>query len=223
MRRLAVFARAPVAGRVKSRLSPALPAPLAAAIYAGLLADTFAAARAGCADECYVYWADDSGPTPEGFRARTQAGEDLGERMRHAFDELLVMGAGREADRVLVLGSDTPALTSSHLAAAFHALEQHDVVLGPTPDGGYWCIGLKRPASALFRDMPWSTSGVLAHTLERARVAGLNVAQVATLPDLDTPHDLACLVGALARRATACGALAQAALRGMGMLPAPRA
>jgi rSAM/selenodomain-associated transferase 1 len=216
MRRLAVFARAPVPGRVKSRLSPALPARLAALLYAGLLGDTFTAGEGCPADERWAYWADEPGPAPESFRGRAQHGEGLGERLGCAFDELLLTSM----DHALVLGSDTPALTRSHLGAAFDALESHDVVLGPTPDGGYWCIGLNRSAPRLFQDIPWSTDQVLACTTERARELDLSVAHLAKLHDLDTPHDLARLLGQLAGGADGCGANAHAALRAMGLLPA---
>jgi rSAM/selenodomain-associated transferase 1 len=219
MRRLAVFARAPVAGRVKSRLSPALPAPLAASLYRGLLADALAIATSVRADERSVYWADEPGEAPVGFDARAQLGADLGERLRHACDELLPGGG----DAALILGSDTPPLTPAHVEAAFTALETHDVVLGPTLDGGYWCIGLKRPVPELFRDIPWSTREVLTRTLVRAHGAGLAVATVATLADLDTPLDVAQLVGALAAGEPACGPAARAALHAMGMLPGLRA
>jgi rSAM/selenodomain-associated transferase 1 len=215
MQRLAVFARSPVPGQVKSRLSPALPAHLAAALYSGLLADTFAAALGAEPDEGTVYWADEPGTPPAGLKACTQRAGDLGERLRHAFEELLT---GVE-DRALILGSDTPALTSAHVRTAFAALETCDVVLGPTVDGGYWCVGLKRPAPELFRDIPWSTREVLTRTLVRAHGSGLRVATIATLDDLDTPLDLALLVGALAAGTAACGPYARDALRAMGMLP----
>ena len=218
MQRLAVFARSPVPGQVKSRLSPALPTRLAAALYSGVLADTLAAALAALPDEGLVYWADDPGPLPAGLLGRRQRGGDLGERLRHAFDELLT----DDRDLALILGSDTPPLTSTHIRAAFAALETCDVVLGPTVDGGYWCIGLKRPSPELFRDIPWSTREVLTRTLVLAHGAGRRVATVATLDDLDTPHDLALLVGMLAAGTLACGEHARDALRAMGMLPGAR-
>lgn len=216
MRRSAVFARSPVPGRVKSRLSPALPARLAAALYSGLLADTFGAVDGAPADERWACWADEAGPAPGGFRSHVQRGADLGGRLLNAFEELL----SHDADRALVVGSDTPALTPAHLEEAFAALETHDVVVGPTFDGGYWCIGLGRAAPELFRDIPWSTRDVLTRTLVRAHGAGLGVATVSTLADLDTPHDLALLLGAIAAGEPACGPGARAALHAMGMLPA---
>lgn len=216
MRRLAVFARAPVAGRVKSRLSPALPASLAASLYAGLLGDTLDAVRGAQAATRLVYWADDAGPAARDFAARTQRGADLGARLQHAFAELLF----EPGAHALIVGSDTPPLTTSHLNEALDALDTHDLVLGPTVDGGYWCIGLRQPAPGLFADIPWSTREVLTCTLVRAHGVGLRVATVATLDDLDTPQDLVLLAGALAAGAPACGSQARAALCAMGLLPA---
>lgn len=219
MRRLAIFARAPVTGQVKSRLSPALPPPLAARLYGALLADAFAAATAARVDERWVYWADSAGEVPARFLAARQRGADLGDRLHEAFATL-----AREAtDRVLVIGSDTPPLTPAHLDQAFAELETHDVVIGPTVDGGYWGIGLRAPAPSLFEDIPWSTREVLTRTLVRAHGAGLRVATVATLEDLDTPNDLALLVGALVAPhglARGCGPRARAALTEMGLAPA---
>lgn len=212
MRRLAVFARAPLAGRVKSRLSPALPAPLAARLYAGLLADTFAAGAASRCDERWVFWADAPGDSPAGYRAASQTGADLGERLRDAFTRL----RPSPGDHVLVIGSDTPPLRPGHLEEAFAALESSEVVIGPTVDGGYWGIGTRVAAPALFEDIPWSTREVLTRTLVRAHTSGLSVSTVRTLEDLDTPHDLAMLIGALATREAACGPEARQALWEMG-------
>jgi rSAM/selenodomain-associated transferase 1 len=213
MRRLAVFARAPVTGQVKSRLSPALPAPLAARLYGGLLADTFIAGASATCDERWVFWADSPGETPARFMARRQRGRDLGERLREAFVTL----QQRPDDHVLVIGSDTPPLTAAHINEAFTALASNDVVIGPTIDGGYWCIGARIAAPTLFDDIPWSTREVLTRTLVRAHTAGLRVGTVATLEDLDTPRDLALLVGALAVNDVACGAQAMSVLRAVGL------
>src|SRR5262249_35833862 len=105
MRRLLVFARPPVAGQVKSRLSPALPLALAAELYRAVSADAFEALRGSAATERTVWWSEGDDPAPEGFRRRQQQGADLGERLRHAFDETFAAGGGR----ALVVASDTPA------------------------------------------------------------------------------------------------------------------
>ena len=212
---LAVFARNPAVGRVKTRLSPALPAPLAATLYTGLLADTVAAASACTGATTRVLcWADAPGATPAGFTAYAQRGEELGARLAEAFDTWLPADGP-----MLLIGSDTPSLTAAHLDAAFAALATHDVVVGPTIDGGYWGIGLRAPAPWLFVDIPWSTREVLVRTLVRAHAAERRVTTVETLADLDTPHDLALLLGALAADAAAAGAHTRAALTSLGLVP----
>jgi hypothetical protein len=76
------------------------------------------------------------------------------------------------------------------MRAAFAALRRKDVVLGPATDGGYWLIGLRRPAPALFSDIPWSTDSVIEQTRDRARSLGLSVHSLEPLPDVDRPEDL---------------------------------
>src|SRR5262252_2357491 len=146
MRHLLVFARPPVAGLVKSRLSPALPAALAAELYRAISADTFDVLRAATAAVLAVWWSEGDEPAPDGFERRVQQGDGLGERLRLAFDEAFAAGAGR----ALVAASDTPAMTRAHVEAAFTQLERCDLVMGPAQDGGYWCLGLQRPAPELF-------------------------------------------------------------------------
>jgi hypothetical protein len=231
---IAVFARPPVTGRVKTRLSPALPAGLACGLYRAMLADALAAAAATPAGRRAIYWAEPPSGSegvadpvvPAGFEVRAQRGADLGERLSAAFAELL----GGSEDRAVILGGDCPELSSGDLAAAFAALERHDVALGPSADGGYWAIGLRRAAPALFRGIAWSTSQVLEQTQARAHAAGLRVARLETRHDLDTPADLIGLVARLAvarasraapgvTASTSAGAHTRRALEALGMLP----
>src|SRR5262245_40066542 len=137
MRRLGLFARLPVAGSVKTRLSPALPPALAAALYAAMLEDTFAAMGRARVDQRLVFWADEVGIAPPGFASRRQQGDDLGARLQAAFEDLL-FAAG---DHAVVIGSDAPALEPSHLDAAFDALERREGVLGPAAHGGCRAVG----------------------------------------------------------------------------------
>jgi rSAM/selenodomain-associated transferase 1 len=216
MRRIALFARPPIPGRTKTRLSPALPSALAAAVSAALVEDSARAVATARADERSVWWAEPPGEASvAGLQAHLQAGHDLGERLTHTFGVLL----RSDADRALVVGSDTPALEPAHLDHAFSLLDAHDVVLGPARDGGYWCIGLRKMTLELFRDIPWSTSGVLETTLARTRTAGLAVAPADTLDDLDTPADLARVVGELARARQSIGPALRSALSRMGLAP----
>lgn len=215
MNAIGVFARQPVAGKVKTRLSPALPAGMAAQLYAGMLADTFAAAERANADERWMWWADDAPSTaPPGWRACQQSGADLGERLTDAMAEMRLA----QGDRVLIVGSDAPGLSAAHLDAAIAALAEHDVVVGPASDGGYWLVGASRECAALFRKIPWSSPDVLASTLARAEAASLRVATLEQLADIDEPADLAKLVAQAALDPGAVGASTRAALERMGLL-----
>lgn len=219
MRRLALFARPPLEGGAKTRLSPALPPALVRELYGGMLADALSAIAGAAADERFVYWADDPGGAPvtlpPGTGARRQSGAGLGARLAAAFEELLAP----PCRGALIAGADAPDLSAAALDAAFAALEAADLVLAPSADGGYGLIGLRRPAPGLFEGVAWSTPTVREETLARAARAGLGVALVQPLDDIDTPADLARWIG---RRAAGAGSGARhtcAALARMGLLP----
>lgn len=222
MRTLALFARRPIPGEVKTRLSPALPAELAAYLYRAMLADALAAAAAAEPDRLILYWASSGPPVeglplPGGLAFAEQAPGDLGARLAAAFAELLV----QPADRAVVMGADCPDLDAAVIREAFAALDEHDVVLGPARDGGYYLIGLRRPAPALFADVSWGSQQVLAETLTRAERAGLSVARLASRADLDTPADLVAFAARRAVSAPGAGHHTEAALRAIGLMPPP--
>ena len=222
MRRLALFARRPAAGVVKTRLSPAVPLALALDLYRAMLEDAIALTAAAAADERFLYWAGapavrDGPVVPREIRVRDQEGRDLGERIERAFGDLIAS----PADRAVIVGADCPALEASALGNAFDALESHDAVLGAAHDGGYYLVGLRRSVPALFRDIEWSSSFVLDQTLECAAKAGLTTALLPALDDLDTPEDL---LRWIAFRVGGGGPHApralDKALRAIGLLPA---
>ena len=173
-KRIAVFARRPEPGRVKTRLSPALPAELASQLYAAMLNDTLETVRQARADSRTVFWADvpDESRSPAGFFWHSQKGAELGARLSDAFDTLLADGG-----HAVTVGSDCPGLTPALLERALEALEHADLVLGPATDGGYWLIGLARPAPTLFQNMEWSTDAVFSRTLARAAEAADDAGQ----------------------------------------------
>lgn len=216
------MARWPAVGAVKTRLSPALPAPLARDLHAALLADAFEVAASSGAEERLLYWADapaDRGvvEVPPGVAVRDQAGQDLGARLARVFAELLAA----PGDRVVAIGTDCPDLTPGILREAYEALDSCDLVLGPASDGGYYLIALRRPAPELFFGVAWGTPQVLEQTLERAKAVGLEAALLGGLSDLDTPDDL---VRFIARRTSTPGPTSphtERALRAMGLLPPP--
>ena len=128
-----------------------------------------------------------------GLQLTLQGDGDLGQRMHRALARALAAappGSDAAAPRVLLMGSDAPALKAPVLRAALQALDSADAVFVPALDGGYVLVGLRRAAPMLFEGMAWSTPQVMQHTRERAAVAGLRVAELAPLPDIDEPADL---------------------------------
>jgi glycosyltransferase A (GT-A) superfamily protein (DUF2064 family) len=106
--------------------------------------------------------------------------------MRDAFERAFRDGA----QRVVLVGTDCPGRTSDHLAGAFASLGGHEIVLGPTSDGGYQLIGLGRPLPALFSGITWGTGAVFEESLTIARRLGVIVARLPVLQDVDKPEDL---------------------------------
>lgn len=223
MDRVAVFARYPVAGEVKTRLSPAVPAALASELHAAMLTDALVAVADAGAGPPVLYWASEPPEAatfaiPTGAITRRQRGTGLGERLTAAFGELL---AGPD-DRAVIVGADCPDLAPVVIRRAFEALGRQDVVLGPAEDGGYYLIGLRRRVPALFEGVHWGGGTVLAETLERARHAGLGVELLVTLGDIDTPEDVVRFVARRSVSPPGPGAGTEAALRTMGLLPPRR-
>jgi rSAM/selenodomain-associated transferase 1 len=199
---LLVIAKAPVPGRVKTRLCPPLTPEEAAALALAGLEDTLAAVAASAAARRVVVLDGEPGAwLPAGFEVEPQAGGGLGARMAAAFAAV--------ATPALLIGSDAPQVTPRLLDAGLSALAQHDAVLGPAHDGGYWAIGLRRPAAGAFDGIPMSDPGTAA--AQRARLAelGLSVAELAPLRDVDTIEDARAVADAApaGRFAAAVGAL----------------
>ena len=187
--RLVVFMKAPRPGAVKTRLAEALGADAACAAYRRLVEALVAnLAPLPKAELCFTPVDAAAQIKPwlrPGWTACPQVGGDLGERLHAAFHEHFET----DALHVVIIGSDCPDVTARDIEDAWLALEGHDVVLGPALDGGYWLIGLRAPQPALFAGIPWSTDRVFGETICRAREAGLRVAILRELADVDTPAD----------------------------------
>ena len=188
---LAVLARAPVAGSVKTRLIPALGADGAAALQQRLIERTVASACAAAIGPVTV-WTTPAAPHPcfTALAARhpialaAQPDGDLGARM-------LAAGAAAGGP-ALVIGTDCPALMPEHLREAAQVLRAgSDVVVIPAEDGGYVLIGSRRPQPGLFADMTWGTDTVMAETRRRLARDGLTWQEPALLWDVDRPEDIA--------------------------------
>ena len=193
--RLVIFTRFPQPGAAKTRLIPMLGADGAAELHRRMTAHTLSVAgnaRALIAGLDVVVRF--SGGTPEAmkqlygasWRFEEQGEGDLGARMERAVRDAFAEGRMR----TLIIGTDCPELTGALLRAAFDALADADLVLGPARDGGYYLIGLRRAAPELFAGMPWGSGEVFERTRAEARRIGLEVRILPTLSDVDTPQDL---------------------------------
>ncbi|MEM8917380.1 MAG: TIGR04282 family arsenosugar biosynthesis glycosyltransferase [Pseudomonadota bacterium] len=186
--RLVLFSKFPAPGAVKTRLIPALGAAGAAALHGQLAQHCFniisAAAKTGGAI-CEVRY---SGAEESAFREwlghdgrfLAQSEGDLGDRLRQAAEPL----------PYIFFGADTPDLNAEIILEAIAALDQHDVVIGPAEDGGYYLVGAKRELPGLFDKMPWSTADLLDKTLEYLHQIGITPGLLQTLRDCDRPEDL---------------------------------
>jgi rSAM/selenodomain-associated transferase 1 len=192
-RALIVVAKEPRPGNSKTRLVPPLSPQEAALLYSCMLTDTLGVMMdvdgvdrvlAYTPQEAQQYFRD---VLPPGFELTAQRGDSLGERLDHVLCTHLEAGYGQ----AVVMDSDSPTLPPDYVQQAFQQLDRADVdvVLGPTEDGGYYLIGLKRPCAALF-EVVMSTPTVLQETLELARAQGLRAACLPVWYDVDTPEDL---------------------------------
>lgn len=198
---LGIFAKQPVAGRVKTRLCPPFSAAEAAALYRCSLEETVAlAVAAGFAPVIFfdgnVDWFQQAFP---GVRLVPQGEGGLGVRLERALK--LLRAEGCEA--VAIIGSDSPDLPATLLAEAFAALREADSVVAPARDGGYVLIGERRHVPELFRDIPWSTDQVLAITRRRAVEAAVELREIGGWEDIDDIESLRRLLARSPASATA--------------------
>jgi len=187
---IVIMARSPEKGEVKTRLGPALDAGERRKLYRRLLDGTVE--RLGNVKGADTLIAYTPAGTEDYFRrcygkpCFEQKGEDLGQRLFNALGHLFEMGYEYAA----AVGSDIPGLDSRIAGSALAALKRADLVIGPSTDGGYYLIGMREPRSELFKDIPWSTEGVLKSTVTKARQMGMSMEILDILDDIDTPEDL---------------------------------
>jgi rSAM/selenodomain-associated transferase 2/rSAM/selenodomain-associated transferase 1 len=192
--RLIIFTKYPEPGKVKTRLIPVLGKEGAASVHQAMTERTlwWAKSLSRKDPELIEIWYEGGSRQkmeewlgPE-FNYCHQGDGDLGERMARAFNH----NFHKKKREVVLVGIDCPELTAFHGQAAFDALKSHDLVLGPTDDGGYCLIGLKRMVPEIFKSITWGTGTVLHETLARARDRGLSVKNLNILHDVDVPQDL---------------------------------
>lgn len=186
---IAVVAKAPVPGRVKTRMQPALTPAQSAELATAMLCDVTAAAQATGAQ---VWWSYTGAAAvldavrPSGVAMLAQVGPGLAARLAHAHRTL----HGGGAERVLLVGADCPTLDATALDDAIARLDAADVVLAPASDGGYTLLGTRTCAPSLLADIPMSTEHTATDTLAEAARLDLEVAVMPSRPDIDTPADL---------------------------------
>lgn len=187
---LLVFAKAPVAGEVKTRLHGLLSPEQCARLHRRLVSHCMAVVSEleGVTVELWAGsehdWLNALSRRYDGT-SYLQRGKHLGERMHQAFVEAL-----KHSDQVIIIGTDCPYLTADYLQDAFAALEHNDLVLGPAEDGGYVLIGLQQPQPALFESISWGSELVLAQTRHKASLSGLRFTELSIMRDIDRPADV---------------------------------
>ena len=190
-----LFARRPVPGRVKSRLFPDLTPQQACRLHIASTLDTAALLdRALPQAAKWIFWSEAPAPEPASeaielpasLRARTQAQGDLGGRMADALRAAFASGARR----AVIFGSDSPTLPARIVLQSFAALNHCDVVLGPSEDGGYYLIGVRKFDPRLFEAVCWSTSQAFEQTRSNAARLGWAVCILESWYDLDKWKDV---------------------------------
>ena len=213
-RKLYIFTKPAIPGRVKTRLIGELSAQQTAQLHEAFLRDVCRSVGEG-AFHLTLAWALETNevvPTGVGdqpIQGLRQQGESLGDRLFHALAE-----GARDGSHVAALGSDHPEVSEETLSDAFNRLGDErpggaaDVVLGPTPDGGYFLIAARARAlsSRIFQDISWSTSEVLEQTMDRCHELNLRVELLPMGHDVDVPADLEGLIERLGSSQGGCPA-----------------
>lgn len=186
MNELIVFAKAPRAGQVKTRLGREIGDAEACVAYRELLTELGASMHS--IGKGVVQFSPGDGQAdlapffPPHWKFLAQSEGDLGARMLNALEQAFERGATRAA----IIGSDCPYVTSADIEEAWRRLDHADAVFGPAEDGGYWLVGARRLHRDMFRDIAWGASVVLQQNVERCAQLGLSVELLRTLHDVDT-------------------------------------
>lgn len=186
---LIIFVKNAELGKVKTRLAATVGNEVALAVYFQLLNKTRVVAKAVETDKV-VYFSDhieESGMWQgDTFKKALQSKGDLGDRMKNAFKDAFDQGY----QRVCIIGSDCMEISTEIISRAFDRLLNHDTVIGPSEDGGYYLLGMRKFTAALFENKTWSTDHVCSATRDDIGRLGLSRADLPTLNDVDTEKDL---------------------------------
>jgi hypothetical protein len=195
-----VVAKAPVAGRVKTRLARELGVATATRFARHAMGALLARLSRGLGRRTTITIAADGGVGarfwPRGVAIMPQGRGDLGARMQRIMQRM-------PPGPVVIIGTDVPGISGTHVSAAFRLLGRHDAVFGPASDGGYWLVGMRRRPRLLapFKGVRWSTPHALADTL--ANLEGCSIARVATLADVDDARAFIACAAHFGRRVAA--------------------
>lgn len=190
---ICIFAKPPVAGKVKTRLLAELGAEAAAGLASAMLRDVWCAA-ACCTNGRPILAAAEPGGFPIDVSEENiwlQSEGDLGQRL-----ECILRRALETAPAAIALGADSPLVAPAQIEESLAALETYDAAIGPCADGGFYLLALKRCPPGLFRDLPWSCAKTFEATKERLEQNRISVTAITPLFDVDTAEDLT-LLGAL--------------------------
>lgn len=186
---LLIFAKNLIYGGVKTRLAATIGNDMALTVYGHLLQHTASVTQYLPVEKIVFYSnavEDQDNWGNEVFKKQVQVGNDLGERMQHAFAHAFEQGN----KEVAIIGTDCLGLTSTIIMNAFAYLNKHDVVIGPANDGGYYLLAMKKMCPQLFQNIAWSTDEVLNQTLVICHQQNLSVYQLPELSDIDYENDL---------------------------------
>lgn len=186
---LIIFLKYPELGRAKTRLAASIGNEKTLKVYIELLNHTNLITK-NLNFSKFLYYdkvSENKLDWKEGnYTHAYQTESDLGGRMAQAFEDTFAKGF----ERVVIIGSDCYDLSSDIIKKAFKALQNHDVVVGPAKDGGYYLIGLSKMNKQLFTEIEWSTEQVLNTTIQKCKAANLSYHLLETLSDIDTIEDL---------------------------------
>ena len=190
---LIIFSRLPVGHEIKTRLAPLLSDSQREGLMLAMWQDIFGELiKLPESTQIFLYWTgsgdiqDYKKFLPERFITRRQSEGSLGVRMLNAINQVIRAGY----KRVALIGSDIPAIKYEYIIEAFAMLDNYDCVLGPSPDGGYWLIAMRRAIPEAFNVTQWGNSSVLDATVKNLQEAGLTIRLANELDDIDTPEDV---------------------------------
>jgi len=189
---LIVFVRYPEAGKVKTRLAGGTSNEFACNVYKLCAERIFSEISSLENFAKYIFYSEHKDKekiiewTNNKFLYALQQGNDLGERMFNAFDFVM----SQNNPKAIIIGTDIPDLSKEIIIEAIDSLDKNDLVIGPSYDGGYYLLGMKKVHSGLFEDIEWSSNSVFSSTVQKANALNFKIKELLMLRDIDTKNEL---------------------------------